>query len=145
MSHVASEGAKESIEVYQKVDPARIFIHIEGAVKYPGTYETKKGCLIKEIIEKAELLPEADCIGIDLNGRVTETLSLYVPDRGWIEVTVLGAVKEEKTLQIRSKSRICDLLSKIEMTSDADRRFLRRKRVLKDGEEVIIPRKKEKK
>ncbi|MEI6242740.1 MAG: hypothetical protein WCP39_04970 [Chlamydiota bacterium] len=145
IANVSSERARESIETYQKTESKKIFVHIAGAVECPGTYEMEGLEKLKIFVEKARPLPEADLTSLDLESRVEEAFSVFIPCKGWIQVRVKGAVKEAKTIRLRVQSKISDLLSYIECTEETDRRFFRKKKALKDGEEVEIPKKKIKK
>lgn len=46
-------------------------IVIEGAVEFPGVYQVKKGSLIKEVLELAKPLPEANLKRIKLDSPIT--------------------------------------------------------------------------
>ncbi len=58
-----------------------------------------------------------------------------------ITVHVRGAVLEPAQLKMPVQSRICDLKSKISLASNADRTFFRRKKRLKNGEIIEVPKK----
>lgn len=63
------------------------------------------------------------------------------PEPTEITVWVKGAVKESVELILPVDSRICDLKAKINLSDDADKRFFRRRKRLKNREEIWVPKK----
>ena len=58
-----------------------------------------------------------------------------------VRVVVRGAVKEPVEVVLPAGSRICDLKDQIIFTEETNKAFFRRKKVLRDGEEIIVPKK----
>lgn len=58
-----------------------------------------------------------------------------------ITVMVRGAVLAPTQLTLPPKSRICDLKTKLSLTPEADKRFFRRRKLLKDGDCIEVPKK----
>lgn len=58
-----------------------------------------------------------------------------------IYVIVKGEVKEASELTLPKESRICDLQEKINLTDNADTAFFKRRKRLKNGEIIVVPKK----
>ena len=118
-----------------------ILVTIEGAVKKPGTYSFAVGSSIEEILKKAKPQPSADLKDLLLLGTIEKECLITVGELSEITVSVLGAVVEPLKLTLPVGSRICDLRSKIILTQDAEKSFFRRKKKLKNGEIIRVPKK----
>ena len=53
-------------EEKDKDNQNRVFVHVAGAVKNPGVYQLPGGARVKDALQKAELLPEADVTQVNL-------------------------------------------------------------------------------
>lgn len=118
-----------------------VVVAIDGAVAKPGEYAVRKGSRIEEIVRKARPKPYANLKKLGVDERVEGPLSLHIEELSEIVVSVNGAVKEPMQLVLPAGSRLCDLRSKISLTTEADKSFFRRRRLLKDGEKIEIPKK----
>ena len=112
-------------------------ITIEGAVGNPGTIKVKKGSLLQEALQLAEILPDADLSKLKLDKRVRKGQKIWVPSQKWVvlEVEELGKVKVPKG------TRFNELPKLITIPEGVDRGWFRSKKVLKDGEKIILKRK----
>jgi len=132
----------ESLEL----SPAEaISVTFEGAVAKPGTYPIKPGTTLAQALKKAHPKTYADLKKIDLNQRISSPIRIQVEELNEITITVDGAVATREVLVLPLKTRICDLKSKVHFTEDADpellKAFLKKRRALKDGEILWIPKK----
>lgn len=116
-------------------------IRISGEVLRPGLYPALPGTRIGDLIKKSRPKRFADLRGIDLDRPIDKSMDISIPLLSEIAIRIEGAVIEPLDLKMLPGSRICDLKSKIQCERDADLRYLKRRRLLKDGEIVIIPRK----
>lgn len=62
----------------------------------------------------------------------------------WITVYVTGAVEKPGEIQVESGTRVVDLKNKIVFSQEADKRYLNKKRKLKNHETLDIPSRKAK-
>lgn len=115
-----------------------ISVEIVGCVQKPGTYSLPKGTTAQLALRKARLKPFADLSAINLNQILEYSCQLDVPALKEIHVEVRGCVKENMTLTLPAGSRICDLKGKVELTSEANKAFFKRRRLLKEGEIIEV-------
>lgn len=57
---------------------ALIEVNIEGAVKYPGLYQVKKGTFVSEVLELAQPLEEANLKRIKLDSKITRRRTIRI-------------------------------------------------------------------
>ncbi|OGN64853.1 MAG: hypothetical protein A3E80_01870 [Chlamydiae bacterium RIFCSPHIGHO2_12_FULL_49_9] len=62
-------------------------------------------------------------------------------DPAVVTVIVRGAVEEPLEVALPKGARISDLKSKVALKKDADKAFFKRRRLLKNGEIVLVPKK----
>jgi DNA uptake protein ComE-like DNA-binding protein len=122
-------------------EKAEIFVTIEGAVKRPGTYTVKEGASVKSILQKAGPKHTADLRNIPIKELVINSTHWVIPELKEIHVFIDGAVLSPSEEIMPVGSRICDLKSKVICTADADKSFFKRKRRLKNGEKIEVPKK----
>jgi len=116
-------------------------IVISGEVFRPGVYPALPGTRIGDLIKKSRPKRFADLRAIELDRPIDKPLDIAIPLLSEISIRIEGAVIEPLDLKMPPGSRICDLKSKIQCERDADLHYLKRRRLLKDGETVVIPRK----
>ena len=61
---------------------ARLFVHVSGAVQKPGLYQFEEGARIKDALDKAVALPEADIEALNLAEQMTDGAKIIVPAKG---------------------------------------------------------------
>lgn len=122
-------------------EKAEILVTIEGAVKKPGAYIVKEGTAAKAILRKAGPTLYADLKNVPVKELVIKSTHWIIPELKEIRVLVEGAVLVPLELAMPLGSRICDLKSKVICTDDADKSFFKRKRRLKNGEKIEVPKK----
>jgi hypothetical protein len=57
-----------------------------------------------------------------------------------VTVTIIGAVRQETSVNLSAGSRICDLQNHIDLADDADLRFFKRRKLLQNHDVVQVPR-----
>lgn len=116
-----------------------VVVAISGAVLKPGDYKVPQGTSIQDVIKKSRPKQFADLSGFEHAQSVQKNMTIFVAELSTIHVHVQGAVLEEMELDLPIGTRLCDLKSKIHLSKDSDRNFLRRRRLLKNGEVILIP------
>lgn len=125
--------------------PAALQVSIEGEVAKPGLYQLPLNGTLKQLIEKAEPLAEADLSQLNPRKKLYDGQTIRIPRKRWITITVEGAVQEPGAYKILSGTRYQELANQLHVLPEADLKAIRKKsRFLKDGEVVKIPTKKEK-
>lgn len=115
-----------------------IEVIIEGAVAHPGVHLLMRGSVLKDLLSKAEPLPEADLSRLKPERKLRPGQTIRVPQRAMITVHVEGAVKKEGPIRLPKGSRLCDLADNISFTEGANLKPLKKKRRLRDGEVIIV-------
>jgi len=121
----------------------KISIEISGAVGKPGLYTVPQGSTLSTVLRKVKLKPLADLFGFELGRALDESCSIEIPMLKEITIEVSGCVKKNVRLTLAAGSRICDLKNLIVLTEEADRTFLKRKRLLKNREVIEVPARRE--
>lgn len=116
-----------------------IWVEISGHVLRPGKYKMNSNDSLGSVIRKAKPKSFADLSNIDCSAAVFENRSIEIHPYETIRIRVAGCVREILDLEVTPGFRICDLKGKVDLTPDADRTFLRKRRVLQNGEVVEIP------
>lgn len=119
----------------------KILIQIDGAVAKPGEYSVSSGTLIGEALKKSRPHPFADLKKIPLKEVIEAPLHIHVEELTEVQISVRGAVVEPVELKVPARTRICDLKSKVSLTAEADRSYFRRRKAVKDGEVLVVPKK----
>ncbi len=123
-----------------KVPHEKISVKVTGAVAKPGTYTVSKQGGVSALLSLAEPLPNAiltEKIKIQKQG--SDSI-LHIPCEEYTLVELVGAVCKEGEYKLPKKTRICDLPKFVEFSPDVDPSFLKRKRLLKEGELLNIPK-----
>jgi hypothetical protein len=119
-----------------------ISVEITGAVHKPRTIQVAQGSPLSIVLGKVKLKPFADRSALPLEQILTESCAIEVPALKEIQVEITGCVDQKISLTLPAGSRMCDLKGHLSLTSEADRSFLRRKRLLKPNEHIEIPARK---
>lgn len=118
--------------------PQEIEVTVEGAVEHSGHYKLKVGSRVKDLLEIAKPLPEANLKKIKMESQLREGRLLKVPFTEMIVVHIKGAVKQEGELKIKKGTRLVDLLEIVNFSENADLEPLQKKRRLKEQEVIEI-------
>ncbi len=116
-----------------------IEVVIEGAVTHPGVYKLTRGAKLQELLEKAKPLELADIKKLKVNKVLRTGQVIKVPQIKTITISIKGAVKSAGTITLAKGTRVSDLIEKLEFIDGADISKLKKKRLLKDGEEIHVP------
>ncbi|MBU6383107.1 MAG: SLBB domain-containing protein [Verrucomicrobia bacterium] len=119
----------------------QILVTIDGAVKKAGSFWVEEGVSVKEALRKAKPSPWADLKSVPLEQLIVQETHVHVPVLKEVRVHVSGAIAEMVDLVLPAGSRISDLKSKIGFTPETDRSFFRRRKLLRDGEKIEVPKK----
>jgi hypothetical protein len=63
-----------------------------------------------------------------------------IPELEFISVRIDGAVVNPLDMQLPRGTRLFELRGKIQLTKEADERFMKRRRLLKNGEIIHVPK-----
>lgn len=118
-----------------------ILITIDGSVKRPGQYSVRSGTTIGQALRKARPEANANLKILPLRNIIDAPMHLHVEGLKEIRVIVKGAIAGPAEIVMPAKSRISDLKSKVIFTNETDKAFFRRKKLLKDGDEIEVPKK----
>ena len=114
-------------------------IEVLGCVQRPGVYKVPQGVAVRSVLRKARPKPFADLQAIFLDRILDESCSIYLPVLEKISIAVSGAVKENILIVLPAGSRFSDLKGKVVLSEDADITIFKQRRLLKNGESVVIP------
>lgn len=114
-------------------------ITVEGAVQKPGLYHFRGEATLPDLL--AAVVPEegANLKGLDYKLKELPREHLVIAKKGYKAVFLRGAVIQEGYVLVEDGARIKDLKATGLLTKEADSTWLKRKRLLKNLEEVIVP------
>lgn len=73
----------ESIETVERVaedtTPVLIMVEVKGAVEIPGVYELPKDARVKNVLDLAKVLPEANLLHVNQSMKLSDEMVIYVP------------------------------------------------------------------
>jgi hypothetical protein len=130
-----------SLIVSEDLKQETVLVTIEGAVAKPGVYPVLAGSLVGEALRKARPKPLANLQILPLGQLVEGPLHIKVEELSEVTVYVVGAVVEPVEMVLPAGSRICDLKAKVNLTAEANKSFFRRRKLLKNGEKIVVPKK----
>lgn len=116
-----------------------IEIYVEGAVEKVGSYSLPHGATLKDLLLLVKLTEEADLRKLRPSRQLRNGQIIKVPARPMITVKVIGAA-EETSFKMPKGARLSEIIGKIKPHSDADLSGLQKKRKLRDGEIINIPK-----
>lgn len=130
----------ECLHNWEKVGrKPEVWADIKGHVKRPGKYKLRPGENLGSALRKAAPKPFADLSCIDGSAIPQADRQIEILALQKIRVRVTGCVKEELSLELKPGCRISDLRGRVALSGDAEPKFLKKRRLLKDGETVEIP------
>lgn len=125
--------------------PTGLQVRVEGQVANPGLYELTVNGTLKELMELAQPLPNADLSQLNWRRRLRDGQTIRIPARKPITITIEGAVAQPGPLEILSGMRYQELADELEVLPEADMTAFRRRRsILQQGDVVTVPVKKKK-
>lgn len=114
-------------------------LNIVGAVRNPGVYTLNEKTSLAELLAEVKPLENANLQGIPPKISAFQQNTLLLPSQGFKAIYLKGAVKKEGPFLVPEEACIKDLKSLNLLSEGADPRFCKRKRLLKNQEEVIVP------
>ncbi len=130
-------AAIDAVEFAQE----EILITIDGAVKKPGKYTVRSGATLEQVLRRAKPTAEADLRMLPLKEILDSPKHITVEPLKEITVFVVGAIAEPVEISLPPRSRICDLKNKVIFTSETEKAFFRRRKLLKNGDKIVVPKK----
>lgn len=124
-------------EFYQEL----VTVTVSGAVVKPGDYQVPAGTTVREVLKKARPKPNANVQAFTLGALIDSSIHLNVAALTEISVRVQGEVVAPQKLTLPAESRISDLKEKVLLTQNADKSYFRRRKRLKNGEIIVVPKK----
>ncbi len=118
-------------------------VEISGCVRKSGRYQIPAGSSVLPALRKARPLPFADMTNISLDEPISVPIRIEIPRLEKIIVFVEGCVETSVRLELPAGSRVCDLKGRIELAQGADLQYLKRRRLLKNQERVVVPRRRD--
>ncbi|WP_019165184.1 helix-hairpin-helix domain-containing protein [Staphylococcus delphini] len=85
-AHHATSKSKDKKEQNAQT-PQKIIVDIKGAVKNPNTYEMQLDDRMKQLLDKAKPLKDADLSRVNLAEKLTDQKMIYIPSQGEAETT----------------------------------------------------------
>lgn len=79
-SNATSQISQGKTSTEQQAVP--IVVDVKGAVKHPNTYQMMSDDRMKQLIDKAGVLPNADLTKINLAEKLTDQKMIYIPQKG---------------------------------------------------------------
>ena len=114
---------------------------ITGAAKKPGTYPAYPGTPLKKVVQKSLPNRFADLRKIDLEQKVEGPMAIELTLLQEITVRIEGEVEAPIELTLPIGARMSELKSKVVLTERADQSVFKSRRMLKDGEIVMVRKK----
>lgn len=132
----SSSGSSSIVSISQDT----IVVEVVGAVKYPGKYTVAKHTAIPHLIDRSQPLENAVLYSnLKINKNAKGELVLAIPFAESILIHISGAVSEPGWKNLPQETRIYDLANHITFLENHDKKFLKRKRHLRNGEFLVIP------
>ena len=126
---------------FKELLPETVLVSISGAVKKPGDYSFPAGTTIEQALRKARPSPDANLDLLPLKKIIDAPLHIFVEELKEIQVAVRGAIAKPIQITLPVRSRISDLKSKVIFTEETEKAFFRRRKLLKNGDEIVVPKK----
>ncbi|SCT83037.1 DNA uptake protein and related DNA-binding protein [Staphylococcus xylosus] len=112
-----SQTDKTEVNVKRKEKSSKsenefIVVDIKGAVKYPNIYEMKSTDRVKQLLDKAQILDNADLSTINLAEKLLDQKVIYIPKKGESAIAnVNGSSKfndrqQEQTLSLKNEGNV---------------------------------------
>jgi hypothetical protein len=113
-------------------------VYVMGAVELPGTYRMLRGETRGSVLTKARPLPTADLSRVKIMSKLKEGQLIEIPYITYITVFIKGEVEQEGALRVPKGTKLNQLEGRITLKPGADYKALMKKRVLKDGETIVV-------
>ncbi|MBZ8175723.1 helix-hairpin-helix domain-containing protein [Staphylococcus delphini] len=105
-AHQATSKSKDKKEQNAQT-PQKIIVDIKGAVKNPNTYEMQSDDRMKQLLDKAKPLKDADLSRVNLAEKLTDQKMIYIPSQGEVASTNSShASQQDHTLATSTSQNI---------------------------------------
>lgn len=135
-----SEKQEPASARFQCMKEKRVQVLVKGAVQQAGLYQIDPQMPLKELLQLAGVQPDADLRQVDLDNPVEHSRVLNIRTQKKITVYLNGAVKNPGPIKIPRGASLSALQGVALLETDADSSFLNKKRRLKEGETVTVPK-----
>lgn len=119
--------------------PLLFTLEVQGAVVRPGSYTFTEHATLADIGHKAGFSENASLTGLKNKLLDWSEDVIIIPEKGYKVIYLKGAVKKEGPHIVKEEVRIKDLKALGLLQESADLKWIKRKRLLKNQEEVIVP------
>ncbi|MCG1008899.1 helix-hairpin-helix domain-containing protein [Salinicoccus sp. ID82-1] len=75
-------SGEEASSAEESVLVENIFVEVKGAVKHPGVFELPPDARVKNVLEMAQLEPEADLLTVNQSMKLVDEMVIHVPKVG---------------------------------------------------------------
>lgn len=116
----------------------KIYVFIEGAVEFPGSYQLDKGSTIENALALAKPTENADLKEMLLSKKMRDGQRIIVPKKEYIRIYLKEAVEHSGELIVPKGTMLEELPDLVHLKKGADIKKLQRKRKLKDGDVVKV-------
>lgn len=138
VTQISNSGSAPSTAIYDH-EKASMTVYIDGAVESPGMYQMPLKSTVNDLLQIAHPAPQANLKKVKLNSTLKPgqriTIAAYPQITIYLEGDVIAGA-----YQIRKGTRLCDLPSLIAFPPSANMSIFKKKRVLKEGERLIVPK-----
>lgn len=86
-------------EKLQKSENEVIIVDIKGAVKHPNIYKMKRTDRVKQLLDKAQVLDNADLSTINLAEKLLDQKVIYIPKKGEIVAANTNSLRNSNDLR----------------------------------------------
>lgn len=120
-----------------------VLVHVEvtGFVEHPDIYEVPVDTPLGAVLRKASPKRFANLRQLDPKSLITGSMQLVIEPLTSLKISVTGAVSKTEELEVPLGTRVCQLKKRIICTEETDLTFFKKRKLLADGEVVIVPKK----
>ena len=141
LSRLHEHRAASQLKFFADKMEKLVTVTISGAVLNPGKFATSPEALLRDVIKKSKPKFFANLRPFGFEESVEQDRVIEIAELTMIQVYVSGAIIKPVEMEVPITTRLCDLKSKIQLTKNADQKFMKRRRVLRDGDKIIVPEK----
>lgn len=136
---IAKIQANQCSKGTESISIVLVTIHISGFVDNPGIFEVARGTPLEEVLRKARPKRFANLRALDPSLILSNSMELTIEPLQSLRVQIQGAVKKTEWIEIDPGTRICQLKQIVSLSEEADLTFFKKRRLLSDGEVLVIP------
>jgi hypothetical protein len=125
-------------EVSKPLILEEIEVKITGAIAKPGYYILPIGTTLETLLEKVEVLPEANTTRLNMKKSLRDGQKIHIQSIPTVTIYLEGAIHKSGPLQVPKGTRVKDLIEIADLTREADLDSLDKKRQLKEGETIKV-------